>query len=200
MKIELRKNLSLLVILIFFAGFVYITVKALQISSKTQIGTDDGIYTNKVSTSKEIALKAHELAKNCKSELCEVQSILDYVTQIPYKINHFRANSPQRTIQNNFGDCDDKSNLLISMLHSLGKEAYFVLVPKHIFVITPIKDRRLRNTKGLVIDGKKYFILESTAKGSRVGFPLKYPLSEISAIVEPFSNEKVHYETLEYKI
>ena len=95
---------------------------------------------------------------------------------------------------------NDKSNLLISMLHSLGKEAYFVLVPKHIFVITPIKDKRLRNTKGLVIDGEKYFILESTAKGSRIGFTLKYHLSHISAIVEPFSNEKIHYKTLEYKI
>jgi hypothetical protein len=199
MKSELSKNLSLVIIVIFFIGFAYITVKALQISNKTQIGTDDGIYTNKVSTSKEIALKAQELSKNCNSELCEVQNILDYVTQIPYKINHFRVNSPQRTIQNNFGDCDDKSNLLISMLHSLKKEAYFVLVPKHIFVITPIKDKRLQKKKGLFIDGKKYLILESTAKGSQVGFPLRYRLDEISAIVEPFSNERVHYKTLEYK-
>ena len=200
MKSELSKNFSLIVIAIFFIGFAYITVKALQISNKTQISTGDGIYTNKVSTSKEISDKALELTRNCKNELCEVQSILDYVTHIPYKINHFRANSPQRTIQNNFGDCDDKSNLLISMLHSLGKEAYFVLVPKHIFVITAIKDRRLRNTKGLVIDGKKYFILESTAKGSQVGFPLKYRIHEINAIVEPFSNERIPYKTLEYKI
>ena len=82
----------------------------------------------------------------------------------------------------------------------LEKEAYFVLVPKHIFVITPIKDRRLQNTKGLVLDGKKYFILESTAKGSQVGFPLKYRMHEINAIVEPFSNERIPYKTLEYKI
>ena len=200
MKSELNKNLSLVVIAIFFIGFVYITVKVLQISNKTQISTGDGIYTNKVSTSDEIAGKAHELTKNCKSELCEVQTILDYVTHIPYKINHFMANSPQKTIQNNFGDCDDKSNLLISMLHALGKEAYFVLVPKHIFVITPINDKRLDYTKGLIVDGKKYFILESTAKGSQVGFPLKYQLDEISVIVEPFSNEKIRYKTLEYKI
>ena len=200
MKSEHSKNLSLLVIIIFFVGFAYVTLKAMQISNKTQIGTGDGIYTNKVSTSKEIARKAQELSANCKSELCEVQNILDYVTRIPYKINHFRANSPQSTIQNNFGDCDDKSNLLISMLHSLEKEAYFVLVPKHIFVITPIKDKRLDKKKGLVIDGKKYFILESTAKGSQVGFPLRYQLNEISTIVEPFFNEKVYYKTLEYKI
>jgi hypothetical protein len=200
MNSKLSKNLSLFVIAIFFMAFTYITVKALQISNKTQIGTSNGIYTNKVSTSKQIANKALKLTKNCKSELCEVQNILDYVTHIPYKINHFRANSPQKTIQNNFGDCDDKSNLLISMLHSLKKEAYFVLVPKHIFVICKIEDKRLQNTKGIILDGKKYFILESTAKGSKIGFPLQYKLNEISTIVEPFSNKKIYYKSLEYGV
>ena len=200
MKSEHSKNISLLIMAIFFIGFVYLTAKAVQISNKTQISTDDGIYTNKVSTSEEIKQKAFNLTKTCKSELCEVQSILDYVTHIPYKINHFRANSPQKTIQNNFGDCDDKSNLLISMLHALGKEAYFVLVPKHIFVITPIEDKRLTHTKGLFIDGKKYYILESTAKGSKVGFPLHYRLDQINGIVEPFSNKKIGYGSLEYRI
>jgi len=74
------------------------------------------------------------------------------------------------------------------------------LVPEHIFVITPIKDRRLSRTKGLWINGKKYFILESTAKGSKIGFPLGYRLKEISGIVGPFANEKVPYKTLKYKI
>jgi len=199
MKHEQSKNISLLIIAIFFIGFVYLTVKVIQISNKTQISTSDGIYTNKVSTSEEIKQKAFALTKGCKSELCKVQSILDYVTRIPYKVNHFRANSPQKTIQNNFGDCDDKSNLLISMLHALGEEAYFVLVPNHIFVIAPIKDKKLHSRKGLYIDGKKYYILESTAKGSKVGYPLKYRFDEIGGIVEPFSNEKVNYTVLEYR-
>lgn len=198
MKSKTSQKLSLAIIGIFFIGFVYITVKAIEISNKTQIGTDDGIYTNKVSTSEEIVKKARDLTENCKSEPCEVQNILDYVTHIPYKINHFRANSPQKTIQNNFGDCDDKSNLLISMLHALDKEAYFVLVPKHIFVIVTIKEP-LADTKGLWIDGKKYYILESTAKGSLLGYPLHYALTDIQAIVEPFSNRKLDYDTLEYK-
>ena len=66
MKSELSKNFSLVVIVIFFIGFAYITVKALQISNKTQISTGEGIYTNKVSTSKEIASKALELTKNVR--------------------------------------------------------------------------------------------------------------------------------------
>jgi transglutaminase-like putative cysteine protease len=199
MKSEITKNFSLLIIIIGFIAFIYISAKAFAIVQKTQISTSDGIYTNRVTTSEEIKAKAFELTKKCQSELCEVQSVLDYVTHIPYKINHFQAHSPQRTIQLGFGDCDDKSNLLISMLHALNKEAYFVLVPKHIFVITTIEDKRLGVTKGLWIDGKKYFVLESTAKGSAVGFPLHYKLDKINVIVDPFTNEKYSFKQIEWK-
>lgn len=85
------------------------------------------------------------------------------------------------------------------MLHMLDKEAYFVLVPKHIFIITSLDDQRLERKKGLWVNGKKYYILESTAKGSKVGFPLKYKLEDIDVIVEPFSNEKISIEKLEWK-
>jgi hypothetical protein len=124
---------------------------------------------------------------------------LDFVTNIPYRSNTFQQYSAQKTIEQNFGDCDDKSNLLISMLHVLGKEAYFVLVPKHIFVIAAIEDKRLDSTKGLWVQGKKYFILESTARNSKIGFPLHYKLDELDVIVEPFSNAKLSTEDLEWK-
>ncbi len=199
MKHKTTKNFSLLIIVISLIVFIYISVKAFAIVQKTQISTSDGIYTNRVTSSEEIKAKAFELTKGCQSELCKIQKVLDYVTEIPYKINHFQAHFPQRTIQLNFGDCDDKSNLLISMLHTLDKEAYFVLVPKHIFVITPIEDKRLGETKGLWIDGKKYFILESTAKGSSVGFPLHYKLDEINVIVNPFTNEKHSFKQIAWR-
>jgi hypothetical protein len=43
------------------------------------------------------------------------------------------------------------------------------------------------------------FILESTAKGSGVGYPLTYKLDDIDAIIEPFSNAKVEIKSLVYK-
>lgn len=192
-------NFSLLIIVIAFIAFIYILANAAMIVDKRQIGTSDGIYTNKVTTSEEIKSKAFQLSKGCQSDLCKAQRILNYVTGIPYKINHFQAISPQKTIQNNFGDCDDKSNLLISMLHAVGIESYFVLVPKHIFVISAFDDIRLAKEPTLLIDGKKFYILESTAKGSPVGFPLTYSLSQIEAIVEPFENEKLEYFQLRYR-
>jgi hypothetical protein len=193
------KYISLVILGIAFAALLYVTIKDIQIVDKTQIGTRDGTYTHRVTTSEEIRSKALALTNACGSESCQVQNLLDYVTHIPYKVNRFRAHSPQKTIQSNFGDCDDKSNLLISMLHALGKEAYFVLVPHHIFVIVPIEDDALSSKKGLWLDEKKYYILESTAEGYTIGFPLHYTLDEISAIVEPFSNERVRYEKIAYR-
>jgi len=190
---------SLLILSIAFIIFIYGTYKAILIVNKTQISTSRGIYTNRVTSSQEIREKALALTKTCQNESCQVQTVLDYVTLIPYKINHFKAHSPQRTIQNNFGDCDDKSNLLISMLHALGKEAYFVLVPKHIFVIVAVSDKTLSKNKGIWVNGKKYFILESTSKGSLIGFPLQYKFSDIEAIVDPFTNRKLTYRKLFYK-
>lgn len=199
MKSESKRNLSLLIIAIFFVAFIYGTIKALGIVDKTHVGTDNGIYKSYVTTSKEIQEKALSLTDHCDDTLCEVQALLDFVTNIPYQTNTFQQYSAQKTIQQNFGDCDDKSNLLISMLHTLGQESYFVLVPKHIFIITPIENKALDNKKGLWVNGQKYYILESTAKDSKVGFPLHYDLDDIDVIVEPFSNEKLSIEKLEWK-
>ena len=193
------KNFSLFIIIIAFIVFVYIVAKAVMIVDKRQIGTDEGIYTNCVTTSPYIQKKARELVEGCENELCKIQRVLDYVTTLPYKVNLFKAHNPQQTITNGYGDCDDKSNLLISLLHALGKEAYFVLVPEHIFVIVPLKSAKIAHKKGLWIDGKKYYILESTARYSKVGFLFNYRLDQIKMIFDPFFNEELMYQQLSYR-
>ncbi len=200
MRSKNLKRLSLIIMGMAFIAFVYGTIRAIQIVNQTQVGTSDGVYTSYVTSSKEIQEKAHSLSKVCKSEFCKVKKLLDFSSNIPYSTSTFQKKTPQKTIQENFGDCDDKSNLLISMLHALGIEAYFVLVPKHIFVIVPIEDKSLVGLKGLWLNGKKYYILESTVKDSSVGFPLQYDLDEIDVIIEPFSNQKIDIETLKYKL
>jgi len=200
MRNEKVKLLASLIIVSAFILFIFTVIKALGIVDRTQVSTEEGVYTSYVTTSKEIEEKAKYLTRVCQTKLCKVQRLLDFTTQIPYRTNTFQKKSPQKTIQENFGDCDDKSNMLISMLHALGIEAYFVLVPKHIFVIVPLDDERLDESKGLWINERKYYILETTAKGSVVGYPLKYQLDEIDIIIEPFSNKKVKFKTLEYKL
>jgi len=180
--------------------FLYLFTQALSVVNRRHISTNEGTYINNTHENKTLYNLAHTLTQNCQNTTCQVQLLLNYVTNIPYKVNRFTAHSPQRTIQMNFGDCDDKSNLLISLLHELNIESYFVLVPKHIFVIVSADNMRLNpSKKALYLNGKKFYILESTAKNSTIGFPLHYKLNEISAIIEPFKNRKLDINQLEWK-
>ena len=129
-------------------AFVYGLIRAVDIVNRTKIGTSKGTYTSYVTSSEEIKRQAFTLTENCQSEVCIVQKLLDFTTNIPYQTKTFQQKSPQKTIQENFGDCDDKSNLLISMLHALEIEAYFVLVPKHIFVIASLESNLMVGKKG----------------------------------------------------
>ena len=200
MTSEKSKHLALVILGIAFMVFVYGSIEAVKIVSKTQVGTSGGIYTSYVSRAQPLGDLARELTRDCRDTLCQVQTLLNFTTAIPYQSETFQQSKPEKTIAQNFGDCDDKSNLLISLLHALEIKAYFVLVPKHIFIMLAIEDERLAQVEGLWINHKKYYILESTATGSLVGYPLHYSFDEIDTIVEPFSNTEMHIETIAYKL
>ncbi|MFK5975396.1 MAG: transglutaminase domain-containing protein [Sulfurovum sp.] len=193
------KGLSIFIITISFFLLIYATIESIDIAQRTQVGTDDGIYTSYITTSPEIKQRALFLTKDTTDKLYQIQLLLNFVTDITYQTETFQRSLPKQTIEQNFGDCDDKSNLLISLLHALGIESYFVLVPHHIFIIVPLYDDRISYKKGLWIGGRKYYILETTAKNSKIGFPLHYRLSQIDTILEPFSNTKLDIESLEWR-
>ena len=197
-KNSFLKYFSFLLSALFIAYVIYIIVTSFFIVKNQFIDIGDATYVNQVRTDEYTIKLADFLTKNCNSDkTCEVQSMLDFVTAIPYKINEGIARNSKQVVIQNFGDCDDKSNLLISMLKVRGYEAYFVLVPKHIFVIVNLENQI--NKKALYVNDKKFYILESTASGSKIGFPLKYSFEEINAIVDPFVNKKLVVKNLEYK-
>ena len=170
-----------------------------MIVKKQFIDIGDSTYINQVREDDYTKKLASFLTKDCKNdEICEVQSLLNFVTKIPYKINESVARSSKQVVSQNFGDCDDKSNLLISLLKTKDYKAYFVLVPKHIFVIINLKTK-LRNKKALYVNGKPFYILESTATNSKIGFRLKYKFEEIQAVIDPFENKQLVVDKLEYR-
>ena len=143
MQSKLSSKLSKVVLGGLALYFIYLFAQAIEVVNRRHISTENGVYINSTISSPYIQTLALKLTKNCHNDLCRVQNILSYITNIPYKINNFQAHSPQQTIQKNFGDCDDKSNLLITLLHALQIESYFVLVPKHIFVIVAVEEVHL---------------------------------------------------------
>lgn len=193
------KYLSFGISSLFIVYVIYLIFSSFFIVKNQFIDIGDATYVNQVRTDDYTISLANHLTKNCSgNRVCEVQSILDFVTAIPYKINESIARSAKQVVTQNFGDCDDKSNLLISLLKVKGYEAYFVLVPKHIFVVVNMQNIKL-NTKALYINDKPFYILESTANASKIGFPLKYKFDEIDAIVDPFLNKKLVLRSLDYR-
>jgi len=177
--------------------FLYLFTQVIDVVNRRHTGTSEGTYVNNTRSSAQLQKLAFSLTKNCLDDKCKVQNLLDYVTNIPYVINNYTAHLPKDTIEQNFGDCDDKSNLLISLLHELKIESYFVLVPEHIFVIVPLEN--IASKKALYLNHRAYYILETTAKNSQIGYPLTYKVNEISTIFEPFENRKLDIDTIEYK-
>lgn len=202
MLIENRflKYFSFFISFIFLAYVIYLIISSFFIVKNQFIDIGDATYVNQVRTDDYTIKLANFLTKDCNSnKICEVQSMLDFVTRIPYKINESIARSAKQVVEQNFGDCDDKSNLLISLLKVKGyKDIYFILVPEHIFVIINLEKIDLKR-KALYVNDEKFYILESTATNSKIGFPLKYKLDEIEAIVDPFQNKKLVINKLEYK-
>ena len=193
------KYLSFGISSLFIVYVIYLIFSSFFIVKNQFIDIGDATYVNQVRTDDYTISLANHLTKNCSgNRVCEVQSMLDFVTAIPYKINESIARSAKQVVTQNFGDCDDKSNLLISLLKVKGYEAYFVLVPKHIFVVVNMQNAK-PNTKALYINDKPFYILESTAIASKIGFPLKYKFDEIDAIVDPFLNKKLVLRSLDYR-
>ena len=193
------KYLSFGISSLFIVYVIYLIFSSFFIVNNQFIDIGDATYVNQVRTDDYTISLANHLTKNCSgNRVCEVQSMLDFVTAIPYKINESIARSAKQVVTQNFGDCDDKSNLLISLLKVKGYEAYLVLVPKHIFVVVNMQNIKL-NTKALYINDKPFYILESTATASKIGFPLKYKFDEIDAIVDPFLNKKLVVRSLDYR-
>lgn len=194
---KILKNLSFFISIIFLIYLFYLIYNSFFIVKNQFIDIGNSTYVNQVRVDDFTKELAQFLTKDCKSSICEVQSMLDFVTNIPYKINENVAKSPKKVVEQNFGDCDDKSNLLISLLKAKAYEAYFVLVPKHIFVVVNLE--ALNNKKALYLNDRRFYILETTATNSKIGFPLKYNLNEIEAIVDPFINKKLLINSIEYK-
>lgn len=197
-KSKFLKYLSIFISIIFILNLIYMIYTSFFIVKNQFIDIGDATYVNQVRQDEYTKKPASHLTQNCnENKLCEVQTMLDFVTTIPYKVNESIAKSPKQVVEQNFGDCDDKSNLLISLLKTKDYEAYFVLVPKHIFIIINLENIDIA-TKALYINGKKYYILETTATLSKIGFPLKYKIDDIEAIVDPFINKKILIKSIKY--
>jgi hypothetical protein len=83
----------------------------------------------------EITAKARELTRESRNEGEKVAALYHFVTglryvALPIGISSVRPHSAARVLENQFGDCKDKANLLNTLLRAVDIKADLVLVPR----------------------------------------------------------------------
>ncbi|MEA1973745.1 MAG: DUF3857 domain-containing protein, partial [Candidatus Cloacimonadota bacterium] len=91
------------------------------------------LFQPKLIISEEIKKKSKDLTKNCNDRTSKIRACYDYVKDIRYisiNLNNegIIPNEPVVVLKNQYGDCKDKSILLLSLLKSLDIEAEPVLL------------------------------------------------------------------------
>jgi hypothetical protein len=80
-----------------------------------------------------VQAKAEELAAGSTSRMDKIRKAYDFVSAMRYVaiefgINGIRPRTPAVVLQNNYGDCKDKANLLVALLADMGIDGRFCLL------------------------------------------------------------------------
>ncbi len=143
--------------------------------------------------SPEIAAKANELIAGAPDFFTKLQRITESIQKdiryfvVMRGIGGLQANHASDIFRNRYGDCKDKTTLLISMLEVAGIKAYYVPVDHRRGVVDPespslmgdhmitaieippdVKDARLQAVV-TAKDGKRYLIFDPTDERTPVG-------------------------------
>jgi hypothetical protein len=134
-------------------------------------------YKSKLIITDEITNKAIELTKTCTNEIDKIKSIYKFIQNMRYieialgKSGRIPA-TPMEVLNHNYGDCKDKSTLLVALLRSIG------ITSKPVLVLTSDKGRIDKKfptgkfnhmiTKVLTKDGKVFWI-DATIEHCRLG-------------------------------
>jgi len=92
------------------------------------------IYTENEPLSTVVKMKVSEISANYNTQGEKIKAILDFVQNdirylgLEYGIGSYKPNSPNKVFEQRYGDCKDKSLLMVQMLKEIDVEAYPMLL------------------------------------------------------------------------
>jgi hypothetical protein len=152
-----------------------------------------GLESSRTDPTPEIAAMAHQLVAGAPDFYTRLKSITEYIQKnveyfvVERGIGGYQAHFVSDIFRNRYGDCKDKTALLISMLQAVGIKAWSVSVDDRRGVVDPdapslagnhmitaieipsdLNDPRLMAVVK-AIDGKRYLIFDPTNERTPVG-------------------------------
>lgn len=142
------------------------------------------------------------LSKECNGDkYCEVDKAFQYVLKIPYKESNV-SRTPSDVINENGGDCDEKSFLLASLLLPKGYSCVLVTTKEHGFLAIHFEDSKLisEELSYLLIDKKKYYFAETAGLSGFIGAYNGVKSTEVDGIYDMVKKQELPLEKVEFHI
>jgi heme/copper-type cytochrome/quinol oxidase subunit 2 len=131
----------------------------------------DGYHWCGIKESKEILPVTKALDIGCQNDFCRIQKYYDYVKQIPYQVGtHGKDKNAVDVMQEWKGDCDERSDLLASMMIANGYKVILLYTNSHTLTALNIPNYESYDNRSYVqYQGRKYYIAETTDPNGQVG-------------------------------
>lgn len=139
------------------------------------------------------------LTKECNGDsYCEIDRAYQYVLKIPYKESTVNRN-PSDVINQNGGDCDEKSFLLATLLLQHKYPCLLVTTKDHGFIAVHLPDDRSvkHPSTYLIIDGKKYYFADTTLLEGYIGQYNNVKKDDINGVFDMVVKKEIPLEKVE---
>jgi len=167
---------------------------------KGMVKIHDRFYKYDVYEHNEMKPIVDMLTKGCNGdEVCEVNRAYQYVLKIPYKESIANRN-PSDVINQNGGDCDEKSFLLATLLLQKKYACVLVTTKDHAFIAVHIQNDVLlkQPSSYLIVNGKKYYFAEVTVTAGYIGQYNNVNQQDIEAVFDMVAKKEIPMNMVEF--
>jgi hypothetical protein len=166
---------------------------------KGMVKIHDRFYKYDVYEHDEMKPIVDMLTKTCNGDAyCEIDHAYQYVLSIPYKSSTINRN-PADVINQNGGDCDEKSFLLATLLLQNKYPCVLILTNDHGFLAINVPDdTSLKQPSSYVtFNEKKYYFADATLKAGYIGQYNNIKEEEITGIFDMQAKKEVPLKSVE---
>lgn len=124
-----------------------------------------------IKDSKDILPITKALDMDCQDDFCKIQKYYDYVKRIPYeKGTQGKDKNAIEVMEEWKGDCDERSDLLASMMLANGYKAILLYTKDHALTALNIPNYESNDNRAYIqYQERKYYIAETTNQSGQIG-------------------------------
>lgn len=169
---------------------------------KGMVKIHDRFYKYDVYEHDEMKPIVDMLTKTCNGDAsCEIDHVYQYVLSIPYKSSTINRN-PADVINQNGGDCDEKSFLLATLLLQNKYPCVLILTKDHGFLAVNVPNNQSlkQPTSYVTFNGKKYYFADATLKDGYIGQYNDVKQQEITGVFDMEAKQEIPLEKVQFFI